>query len=276
MDKLIEVLKHWVQVNLNSLKTGKSPHVSYIINTIVSHPTSRSVVQNLSGYEIVQLGYIIFFMFEGKTMEEAKKMAEIIHMVIETEIKNIRPEQETCDDCDGNGDIECYECDGEGEVECSYCDGEGEFEGSDGEMDTCGVCDGTGKESCSECYGDTTITCHECGGDGEIETGYDYVEYEETYWFFTSDELYKTYQAKLDGDIQNKDFYEESDEHSGDLWLYRSLSDGMRFDDFDDLPDDVEEGDSLITTLDEDVPDNIKRNMSIQKYGNSGRDYRIV
>jgi hypothetical protein len=35
----------------------------------------------------------------------------------------------------------------------------------------------------------------------------------------------------MDGEIQNIDFYEESDEHAGDLWLYRNTKDGMRLED---------------------------------------------
>ena len=131
---------------------------------------------------------------------------------------------------------------------------------------------------CDECYGDGNLECYDCGGDGEVMSGYEYVEFDEGIWLFTNDELYKTYQAKMDGKIQNIDFYEESDEHAGDLWLYKNTKDGMRLEDFNsvNMIEKPEDGESIVVDLDEDIPSGLKNMMSIKKFGNSGRDYRII
>ena len=278
MDKIIQVLKSWIDINLTELKTGRLPHVSFIINTILTHPTSRGLVKHLSGYEVVKIGYILFHMYEGKTLEEAKKIAEYIHSISVVEVEEIGDEIEECDECDGDGTIECRTCYGDETLECRECDGTGKGEsyGGSDEDDECGTCDGSGKVECDECYGDGEIQCYECDGDGEVRTGYDYVDFDESIWFFTNEDLYKTYEAKIKGDIQNINFYEESDEHAGDLWLYKNMKDGMRLEDLSMSFDNPEQGQSAVSYLTKDIPSSMKQNMSIKKYGNSKRDYRII
>jgi hypothetical protein len=58
---------------------------------------------------------------------------------------------ETCENCDGSGEVGCDYCGAEGEIECNACNGEGEVEGG------CDYCD----------YG--RVDCDECGGGGEEE-----------------------------------------------------------------------------------------------------------
>ena len=278
MDKIIQVLKSWIDINLTELKTGRLPHVSFIINTILTHPTSRGLVKHLSGYEVVKIGYILFHMYEGKTLEEAKKIAEYIHSISVVEVEEIGDEIEECDECDGDGTIECRTCYGDETLECRECDGTGEDEsyGGSDEDDECGTCHGSGKVECDECYGDGDIRCDECV-DGEVISGYEYVEFDESIWFFTNDNLYKIYKSKINGDIQNIDFYEESDvSNLGDLWLYKSMKDGMRMDYFSDVLDDPEEGRSSVTSINFNIPMKIKKSMEIKKIGSSGRDYRII
>jgi len=274
MDKIIQVLKSWVDINLTELKTGRLPHVSFIISTILTNPTSRGLVKHLSGYEVVKIGYILFHMYEGKTLEEAKQISENIHTIQVVEITDIGDEKEGCGDCYGDGTLECRTCDGDTTIECHECGGDPDS--VDGGCDFCGE---TGKVECDECYGDGNIECHECDGDGEVISGYEYAEFDESIWFFTNEDLYKTYEAKMKGDIQNIDFYEESDEHAGDLWLYKNMKDGMRMDDFLFHYNGIvvpEEGESIVVQLDKDIPSSMKQNMSIKKYGNSKRDYRII
>lgn len=273
MDKIIQVLKSWVDINLTELKTGRLPHVSFIINTILTNPTSRGLVKHLSGYEVVKIGYILFHMYEGKTLEEAKEIAENIHTIQVVEITDIHDEEEDCPECYGDGTLECRTCDGDETVDCPEC--YGDPDSVDGGCDFCGE---TGKVECDECYGDGEIQCYECDGDGQVRTGYDYVEFDESIWFFTNEDLYKTYEAKINGDIQNIDFYEESDEHAGDLWLYKNMKDGMRLDDLSSVAsfENPEEGQSSVSYLTKDIPSSMKQNMSIKKYGNSKRDYRII
>jgi hypothetical protein len=273
MDKIIQVLKSWIDINLTELKTGRLPHVSFIINTILTHPTSRGLVKHLSGYEVVKIGYILFHMYEGKTLDEAKEIAENIHTVQVVEITEIDDEKEECPDCSGDGILECSTCYGNETIDCPECYGD-----PDSVEGGCNVCDETGKVECDECYGDGEIQCYECDGDGEVITGYDYVDFDDSIWFFTNEDLYKTYEAKIKGDIQNINFYEESDEHAGDLWLYRNMKDGMRLDDLSSVAsfEKPEEGQSAVSYLSKDIPSSMKENMSIKKYGNSKRDYRII
>ncbi len=255
MDKIIQVLKSWIDINLTELKTGRLPHVSFIIDRITSHPTSRGLIKHLSGYEVVKIGYILFHMYEGKTLEEAKEIAENIHTVHVVEITNIGDEEEECGDCYGDGTLECRNCDGDQTIECRECGGEGTVEYDEGEEE-CDWCNGSGKVECDECYGDGNLECYECGGEGEVMSGYEYVEFDEGIWLFTNDELYKTYQAKMDGKIQNIDFYEESDEHAGDLWLYKNMKDGMRLEDFSsvNMIEKPGDGESVVVDLDKDIP----------------------
>jgi len=273
MDKIIQVLKSWIDINLTELKTGRLPHVSFIINTILTHPTSRGLVKHLSGYEVVKIGYILFHMYEGKTLDEAKEIAENIHTVQVVEITEIDDEKEECPDCSGDGILECSTCYGNETIDCPECYGD-----PDSVEGGCNVCDETGKVECDECYGDGEIQCYECDGDGEVITGYDYVDFDDSIWFFTNEDLYKTYEAKIKGDIQNINFYEESDEHAGDLWLYRNMKDGMRLDDLSSVAsfEKPEEGQSAVSYLSKDIPSSMKQHMSIKKYGNSKRDYRII
>jgi hypothetical protein len=81
-------------------------------------------------------------------------------------------ENETCDNCAGDGDIRCDNCDRDGNEECRTCSGSGsvfcESCGGDGEDDEGGECDecnGTGEFTCDQCEGAGLITCRSCGGD---------------------------------------------------------------------------------------------------------------
>lgn len=65
------------------------------------------------------------------------------------------PKQEQCEICKGTGKgpFVCDECKGEGEIECYSCR----------HTNTCDDCDGKGK------WGDADTQCEECGGKGEFE-----------------------------------------------------------------------------------------------------------
>jgi hypothetical protein len=93
-----------------------------------------------------------------------------------------------CEDCYGAGNTECDECDGSGEVTCDSCDGDGREMGdnkwepcSDCEgagVLTCGECDGQGRTLCRNCQGGGESECYACDGDGEVETDEDeYIRY---------------------------------------------------------------------------------------------------
>ena len=96
--------------------------------------------------------------------------------------------EETCEDCNGNGDITCDYCNGNGTVDCDECDSSGEVtcsecdgDGVDGAGDTCNECDGKGLLDCGNCAGEGYVDCDECNttgretcvtcdGNGEVET----------------------------------------------------------------------------------------------------------
>jgi hypothetical protein len=112
---------------------------------------------------------------------------------------------ETCNECGGNGEVECYSCSGFGEENCSSCGGSGRLYcsscGGDGYCTSCRgsgyhvetrskavewrESDGTFRSatewydvevSCSSCggsgschCGDGTVVCGSCGGSGIVE-----------------------------------------------------------------------------------------------------------
>lgn len=96
--------------------------------------------------------------------------------------------QDTCEQCNGNGQVECESCGGSGEYSCSKCNGDGEIEcdtcegdGEDSDGDACETCrgsgeidcddcEGSGSETCDECRGNGNETCGECDGNGEVES----------------------------------------------------------------------------------------------------------
>lgn len=90
-----------------------------------------------------------------------------------------------CDVCDGKGTRPCWACDESGIMKCEDCDGLGKVPCScDGEEE-CDVCDADGMESCEICEGEGTVDCSVCGGDGTIDCedcdGTGYAECEECY-----------------------------------------------------------------------------------------------
>lgn len=82
---------------------------------------------------------------------------------------------QSCDWCDGNGNVECSECDGDGNVSCDTCDGSGEDEEGNpcdecvgvGEK-TCDLCGGKKESECDRCNGDGYDTCPDCDGSGDV------------------------------------------------------------------------------------------------------------
>lgn len=74
---------------------------------------------------------------------------------------------ESCDVCNGNGEVYCSSCGGNGRYSCSSCGGYGQ--------ENCRSCGGSGRqyntlgeryESCSGCGGSGKISCYGCGGSG--------------------------------------------------------------------------------------------------------------
>ena len=105
-----------------------------------------------------------------------------------------------CPECDGRGTEECYDCNGSGKDEsCDECDGSGEIEdpnGEEGDTLVCDECDGSGEMGCYRCVGEGNYDCSYCGGDSEIEKEY------EKYELTTITDYYISY-VKLPEKIRN-------------------------------------------------------------------------
>ena len=242
MERIAEVLKNWVQIHLRELKTGKSPHVSFIMNRIITHPTSYGLLKDLSVVEIIKLAYVVFFMFEGDDYDTAKSKSDQIQIIEVVEIGDIKSKMIECDECYGDGTVECQTCDGEGQEECQTCDGEGQEE--------CYDCNGTGKVTCSECDGNVDTYCEYCNGDGEIEASYDeVVEFSTTYWGIYEPRFVSVMKEKKNNPKINRDFYADADSEGtfGDLTIIASQStDEMDREDFERIYGNYEVNDSFV------------------------------
>ena len=69
-----------------------------------------------------------------------------------------------CDECDGDGSLECYNCE-KGKVDCADCDGTGEIDG-----EPCSTCQGGETVECEICDGQGDVVCEECGGSGMVDS----------------------------------------------------------------------------------------------------------
>ena len=67
-----------------------------------------------------------------------------------------------CDQCGGEGRVDCYECDGNGSLRCDKCKGKKVII-EDGIATKCDQCGGTGRIECDECGGNGRVDCPNCG-----------------------------------------------------------------------------------------------------------------
>lgn len=135
--------------------------------------------------ELVGLSFMIFLLNQGWHENKiVNQISNFMYIFEISEILNIA--MDTCDRCDGGGEItchecvgygwvECGECRGEKEIECDECDGSGEIEdencyncGGDG-FENCPTCMGQGEIKCDTCHGTQFTECDKCDGTGEIE-----------------------------------------------------------------------------------------------------------
>lgn len=158
-------------------KTGKSfknQNPTGIYQSIISDGHYEALSHVLKAKDLVIYSLLVPRFNIGSDIDEDYDRIETNMFTIElAEIYNSSPEidcptchngYESCDNCNGTGEIECDRCDNTGYVDCDYCDGMGRDE----EDESCGPCEGTGKETCTYCYGSGNESCGYCGGDGEI------------------------------------------------------------------------------------------------------------
>jgi len=117
----------------------------------------------------------------AKTQKSDKKLINLKYMSIGYD-STISPDDGygssyTCDNCGGDGTIECPECNGTGNItaECPECYGSGMMEcptcrGEQTVFDTCRHCNGTGKDPDGQLdiFGEVA-DCPICKGEGKVE-----------------------------------------------------------------------------------------------------------
>ena len=70
--------------------------------------------------------------------------------------------ESACDQCGGDGRVECWNCDGLGDFECDECDGTGKIKNDEGNEEKCDECGGRGKNDCTTCDGECRLDCPDC------------------------------------------------------------------------------------------------------------------
>ena len=261
LQTIIPVLIKWVKVNTDN----KKPGVSYIQTIILNYGATRSLIEDMDALSMLKLFYIIYFMIEGDTFEIASEKSENLKTLVTNEVKNIAQYTEVCDDCVGDGFIECPTCDGDGEEECNVCDGDGipNQQDTDSDGESCDNCEGSGRDTCGECYGDGTVECNVCDGDGTSEDGRMEVESEDTTLIFYSPTIFAKLD-KLEDSLDNKP-YDDSvlndildSEGSGDIMYMGLHSDTVFLDEYANFigrnEDEINDGDEYIVKLMNGVP----------------------
>lgn len=228
IEQLALLVKKFIEV---SKKTDSKPGISYIVERSLNVYSLRLLIQKeLEGTnDYLRLFYIVFFLFEGDSMEVAKYKAfnELYYLVVQ-EVGDSEYEDFDCDYCGGAGQIGCDYCDGEGEIECEVCDGERYFTDGD-EYEECIECDAVGSVHCDNCDGEGEIECQTCEGRGMVESDDEYVSLNNEYWVYygdeISDEINKAIKESRYGLI---DVYDILDKSKGGLYLLKTENESVK------------------------------------------------
>lgn len=224
------------------------PSISYIIEKSLSVPAIRMLVEKElpALNDKIRLFYIVFFLFEGDTLEVAKfKAFNELYYLILGEVGEKDYEMEDCYECDSSGNISCDECE-DGRVECPECEGSGELEGEEGNEE-CDQCNGEGYVDCDWCYGEGEQQCGDCDGEGELASEDEYVTMNTEYWIFYGDEVLRELTEESEKGIGGMYFepYEILDKQKGSVFLLRGDGDTnkIEIDEFEEeAPYDEVEG----------------------------------
>lgn len=207
-------------------KVDFKPGLSYIVDRSLNISALRQLIttelKNIN--EIIELFYIVFFLYEGDDFEVAKFKAknELYYIVIK-EISDKDVSIRECETCDGSGRQECGECYGTGTMDCETCDGDGYLESLDGEIE-CENCYTSGEESCYYCDGESESECSNCEGLGETRTDEDYVTLNTEYWIFYGDEIEREIKETIKSTGGVFDAYEILDKVKGSVMLLKTVS----------------------------------------------------
>jgi len=228
IEQLALLVKKYIEV---SKKTDSKPGISYIADRSLNIQGLRTLIEKeLKGTnDYLRLFYMVFFLFEGDSMEVAKfKAFNDLYYLILQEVGDKEYLENECNDCFGSGRVDCGECDGEGEIECYVCDGSGELEGVEGPED-CDGCNGSGNDYCGYCDSEGEIECDECDGSGIIDSEEEYVYLNNEYWVFYSDEVSDELEkAENESDYGLFDAYEILDKSKGGVYLLKTESEGAQ------------------------------------------------
>jgi len=228
IEQLALLVKKYIEV---SKKTDSKPGISYIADRSLNIQGLRTLIEKeLKGTnDYLRLFFMVFFLFEGDSMEVAKfKAFNDLYYLILQEVGDKEYLENECNDCFGSGRVDCGECDGEGEIECYVCDGSGELEGVEGPED-CDGCNGSGNDYCGYCDSEGEIECDECDGSGIIDSEEEYVYLNNEYWVFYSDEVSDELEkAENESDYGLFDAYEILDKSKGGVYLLKTESEGAQ------------------------------------------------
>jgi len=235
IEQLALLVKKYIEV---SKKTDSKPGISYIADRSLNIQGLRTLIEKeLKGAnDYLRLFFMVFFLFEGDSMEVAKfKAFNDLYYLILQEVGDKDYLENECNDCFGSGVVDCDECYGEGEIECYVCDGSGELEGMEGPED-CDDCNGSGNDYCGYCDGGGNIECNECEGSGTVNSEEEYVFLNNEYWVFYSDEVSDELEnAENESDYGLFDAYEILDKSKGGVYLLKteSESEQLTIDEFE-------------------------------------------
>jgi hypothetical protein len=186
-----QILNHIIDEGSTKSLSG----LASIYSIVNNDELMKILTSRLSKTDLYKVVYITFLMNKG--MEIPQIEGAVTNNLLLFKLTNYdepSTKRESCDDCDGWGNIECDFCDGDGDIICNNCNGSGEVDcdecggsGEDEEGNTCNYCDGVGNKPCDDCYGDGRNecsfcdgngqnSCDHCDGSGEVESSEEYYE----------------------------------------------------------------------------------------------------
>lgn len=229
IEQLALLVKKYIEV---SKKTELKPGISYILERSLKIDALRTLIQKeLKGTnDYLRLFYMVFFLFEGDSMEVAKYKAfnELYYLILQ-EVGDIEYIEMDCDYCGGTGRIECDECDSYGFADCSGCDGAGGFTNYADGYEECEECEGQGEKVCEYCDGQNEVECSECEGSGVIESEDEYVFLNNEYWVFYGDEISdELSNATNKSNNELIDAYDILDKIRGSVYLLKTESESVK------------------------------------------------
>jgi RecJ-like exonuclease len=217
----IEICKIFEKVVKVSLKgEDKKPGVSYIVSTVLTFPAiKRGIIDELLPIEILQISYMLFFVYQGDDYETAEwKCKNKLYIFEANEVNDLGDKYIDCSNCNGVGYLDCDRCDNNGAETCDYCGGDG----LDAEGDECEDCGGRGEVNCGYCGGEGTTLCLDCSGIGNVRSEEEYVSFNTEIWVFSNEKIFKKLKELKDKDVLINNFYDILDQSKGILFLIKT------------------------------------------------------